>query len=117
AEKGYVTDVITDKAIHFLNDRDKEKPFLLIYQHKAPHRNWLPAPRHLGMFDNTTFEEPANLLDDFSNRGKAAKEQLMNIASDMWDAWDLKLASAVDLDSDRKSTRLNSSHVKISYAV
>ncbi|MBD1427161.1 sulfatase family protein [Sphingobacterium arenae] len=99
AEKGYVTDVITDKAIHFLNDRDKEKPFLLIYQHKAPHRNWLPAPRHLGMFDNTTFEEPANLLDDFSNRGRAAKEQLMNISSDMWDAWDLKLASAADLDS------------------
>jgi len=98
-EKGYVTDVITDKAVSFLDSRDREKPFLLIYQQKAPHRNWLPATRHLGMFDNSVFEEPSNLLDDFSNRGRAAKEQMMNISSDMWDAWDLKLASSKDLDS------------------
>lgn len=107
-EKGYVTDVITDKAINFLNHRDKEKPFLLIYQQKAPHRNWLPAQRHLGMFDNTTFEEPSNLLDDFDNRGRAAKEQLMNIATDMWDAWDLKLASSADLDSLTRAPKAKS---------
>src|SRR5690606_8221865 len=70
-EQGYVTDVVTDKAIDFLDNRDKEKPFLLIYQQKAPHRNWLPAPRHLGMFDDATFEEPANLLDDYAHRGRA----------------------------------------------
>ncbi len=98
-EKGYVTDVVTDKAINYLESRDKEKPFLLIYQQKAPHRNWLPAPRHLGMFDHKTFAEPSNLLDDYSNRGRASKEQLMSISKDMWDAWDLKLASSGDLDS------------------
>lgn len=98
-EKGYVTDVVTDKAINYLESRDKEKPFLLIYQQKAPHRNWLPAPRHLGMFDHKTFVEPSNLLDDYSNRGRASKEQLMSISKDMWDAWDLKLASSEDLDS------------------
>jgi len=98
-EKGYVTDVVTDKALNFLDHRDRDKPFLLIYQQKAPHRNWLPAQRHLGMFDDTTFEEPSNLLDDYTNRGRAAKEQLMNISKDMWDAWDLKLASSGDLDS------------------
>src|SRR5690606_16699695 len=89
----------TDKALNFLDHRDRDKPFLLIYQQKAPHRNWLPAQRHLGMFDDTTFEEPSNLLDDYTNRGRAAKEQLMNISKDMWDAWDLKLASSGDLDS------------------
>jgi arylsulfatase A-like enzyme len=98
-EQGYVTDVITDKAIGFLEKRDHDKPFMMIYQHKAPHRNWLPAPRHLGMFDNTVFPEPDNLLDDFKNRGKAAKEQLMNISTDMWEAWDLKLLSSAQLDS------------------
>ena len=98
-EKGYVTDVVTDKAIDYLQSRDKEKPFLLIYQQKAPHRNWLPAPRHLGMFDHKTFVEPSNLLDDYSNRGRASKEQLMSISKDMWNAWDLKLASSKDLDS------------------
>ena len=102
-EKGYVTDLVTDKALSFLDKRNKEKPFLLIYQQKAPHRNWLPAQRHLGMFDNTTFEEPTNLLDDYAHRGRAAKEQLMNISKDMWDAWDLKLMSSGDLDAIAKA--------------
>lgn len=101
-EKGYVTDLITDKAIAFLEKRDHDKPFLMIYQHKAPHRNWLPAPRHLGMFDNTTFPEPPTLLDDFKGRGRAAKEQMMNISTDMWPAWDLKMMSTAQLDSMAK---------------
>ncbi|RAV29028.1 sulfatase family protein [Sinomicrobium soli] len=98
-EAGYVTDVVTDKAIGFLESRDKDKPFLMIYQQKAPHRNWMPATRHLGMFDDVTFPEPGNLLDNFSGRGRAAKEQLMNISTDMMEAWDLKLATARELDS------------------
>ena len=101
-EKGYVTDLITDKAIGFLEKRDHDKPFLMIYQHKAPHRNWLPAPRHLGMFDDTTFPEPPTLLDDFKGRGRAAKEQMMNISTDMWPAWDLKMMSTAQLDSMAK---------------
>ncbi|MBC9797752.1 sulfatase family protein [Sinomicrobium weinanense] len=98
-EKGYVTDVVTDKAIGFLEGRDKDKPFLMIYQQKAPHRNWMPAIRHLGMFDDTTFPEPSNLLDDFSHRGRASREQLMRISVDMMEAWDLKLASSQELDA------------------
>ena len=46
-EKGYATDIITDKAIKFLEGRDKNKPFCMMYHQKAPHRNWMPAPRHL----------------------------------------------------------------------
>lgn len=53
-EKGYATDIITDKAIKFLEGRDKNKPFCMMYHQKAPHRNWMPAPRHLGIFNNTT---------------------------------------------------------------
>ncbi|SMC40071.1 sulfatase family protein [Pedobacter africanus] len=101
-EKGYVTDLITDKAIRFLEKRNQDQPFLMIYQHKAPHRNWLPAPRHLGMFDDKVFPEPATLLDDFKGRGRAAKEQMMNISTDMWPAWDLKMMSTAQLDSMAK---------------
>lgn len=92
-EDGYVTDVITDKAINFLDNRDKSKPFLLIYQHKAPHRNWMPAPRHLGIFNNTIFPEPETLFDDYSGRGRAAKEQDMSIEHTLLNHWDLKLAT------------------------
>ena len=78
-EKGYATDIITDKAIKFLEGRDKNKPFCMMYHQKAPHRNWMPAPRHLGIFNNTTFPEPASLFDDYEGRGRAAREQDMSI--------------------------------------
>ena len=44
---GYTTDIITDVTLDWLkNKRDKNKPFFLMYQHKAPHRNWEPPPRN-----------------------------------------------------------------------
>lgn len=45
--EGYCTDLITDFSIEWLRKRDKSKPFLLMSQHKAPHREWSPALRHL----------------------------------------------------------------------
>ncbi len=51
---GYTTDIITDIALDFLqNKRDASKPFVLMYQHKAPHRNWQPGPKHLNLFDDS----------------------------------------------------------------
>ena len=46
--QGYTTDIITDLSIDWLKKRDRSKPFLLMCQHKAPHREWLPPSRHLG---------------------------------------------------------------------
>ena len=41
--KGYVSDIITDKALDWLKGkRDKDKPFMCMIHHKAPHRNWQP---------------------------------------------------------------------------
>lgn len=90
-DSGYVTDIITDKAIAFLKHRDKKKPFAMLYYHKAPHRNWMPAQRHLGYYDDHIFPEPDNLFDDYSGRGRAAKEQEMSIAKNLWPQWDLKV--------------------------
>lgn len=90
-DSGYVTDIITDKAIAFLKNRDKKKPFAMLYYHKAPHRNWMPAQRHLGYYDDHIFPEPDNLFDDYSGRRRAAKEQEMSIAKNLWPQWDLKV--------------------------
>ncbi len=112
---GYVTDIITDKAIDFLDHRDKDRPFAMLYYHKAPHRNWMPAQRHLGAFDGVTFPEPDNLLDDYSGRGSAARGQTMEIGRDMWPEWDLKLMSAEELAKDyhvEKSGDANKDDVK-----
>ncbi|MEA2069197.1 MAG: sulfatase, partial [Verrucomicrobiota bacterium] len=88
----YVTDVITDRALNWLeNERDKEKPFMLMVHHKAPHRNWDPADRHMGKYEDVEIPEPANLFDDYSNRGAAANGQDMGIDKTMTFSHDLKV--------------------------
>ena len=69
----------------------------MLYYHKAPHRNWMPAQRHLGMNDARVYPEPFNLLDDYAGRGSAAREQAMEIGRDMWPEWDLKLMTPEQL--------------------
>ncbi|VGO19179.1 sulfatase family protein [Pontiella sulfatireligans] len=79
-EGEYVTDVITDRALNWLeNKRDKNKPFMLMVHHKAPHRNWDPADRHMSKYEDVEIPEPANLFDDYASRGVAAHGQEMEI--------------------------------------
>jgi arylsulfatase A-like enzyme len=88
---GYTTDLITDITLNWLkNKRTKDKPFMLMFQHKAPHRNWQPGPKHLTMYDDVTIPEPATLWDDYSGRTKAASQQAMTIAKHL-NPKDLKL--------------------------
>jgi len=88
---GYVTDVLTDIALNWLERRDPAKPFCLLYQHKAPHRNWMPDPKHLALFNNKDIPEPATLFDDYAARSRAAFEQEMTIARHLDPIYDLKL--------------------------
>ena len=88
---GYTTEIITDIALDWLkNRRDPSKPFMLMCQHKAPHREWEPGPGYLTMYDDVTIPEPDTLFDDYSGRGTAAKTQDMSIAKTMTNR-DLKL--------------------------
>ena len=96
-EDGYVTDIITDKAIEFIDEVPDGKPFMLMLHHKAPHRNWMPAPRHLGMFNDTVFPEPETLFDDYQGRGDAARGQDMSIACTLQEEWDFKLLSREEI--------------------
>jgi len=80
-EDGYVTDVITDKALDWLeHGRDTGKPFLLMVQHKAPHREWSPPIKYLELFDGVSFPEPVTLFDDYRGRTTAAHDQDMSLA-------------------------------------
>lgn len=89
---GYVTDLITDFTLNWLkNERDEEKPFFLAYLHKAPHREWLPAERHFKEYLKKTFPEPATLFDNYEGRGRASKEQEMNLLTHMNWAGDSKI--------------------------
>ncbi len=89
---GYCTDLITDRAIKWLDeDRDKSKPFVLMCQHKAPHRNWSPAPRHLSMFDGKDVPEPDSLFDDYAGRTPLLKESEMSLKDHFYIAHDMKI--------------------------
>ena len=89
---GYVTDILTDMAAEFLEARRSgDRPFLLMLHHKAPHRNWQPAERHLHLYDDAAFPEPPTLFDDYATRSRAAFEQEMTIRDHMTLDSDLKL--------------------------
>lgn len=80
--QGYVTTITTNLALDWLKTkRDKNKPFLLLYHQKAPHRNWQAEEKYLDLFDDKTFDPPANFFDTYENRGTAAKTQEMLIAA------------------------------------
>jgi arylsulfatase A-like enzyme len=91
-DTGYVTDLITDKVLAWLDQgRDPSRPFLLMYQHKAPHREWSPGPDHLAAYDDAVIPEPETLFDTWEGRASAARTQEMSIARHMHLAYDLKV--------------------------
>ncbi|WP_025765273.1 sulfatase family protein [Dyadobacter tibetensis] len=91
--KGYVSDLITQFSIDFLEKRDTEKPFFMIVGHKATHREWLPDLQDLGTFDDTKFPLPDNFYDNYAGRNSAAHQD-MTIDKTMLLKEDLK----VDID-------------------
>lgn len=99
--EGYTTDLIADFSIDWLKNRDKSKPFLLMSQHKAPHREWNPALRHLGFDNDRRYPEPDTLFDDYSGRGDAVAKQDMTIAKTMTPR-DLKLVPPPDLNEEQR---------------
>ncbi|MFT5303225.1 MAG: arylsulfatase A-like enzyme [Mariniblastus sp.] len=89
--EGYATDLTTDKSIHWLEGRDKDKPFFLMCQHKAPHRTFAPALRHLGTLDGVEIPEPDSLFDDYANRSSTLATNEMEVDRHLTWAYDLKV--------------------------
>jgi arylsulfatase A-like enzyme/dienelactone hydrolase len=78
--EGYTTDIITELTIEWLaGRRDRSRPFLLLSQHKATHRGWDPALRHIPLFMGSALPEPTTLFDDWSNRSSAWSHSEMSI--------------------------------------
>ncbi|MCQ0111832.1 sulfatase [Zhouia amylolytica] len=88
--KGYVTDVITDKAMQWLDGRKKDQPFCLLVHHKAAHRIWQPNITMLDSLSEKEYKVPANFFDNYEGR-KAAKLNKMSIIKDMDLVYDLKM--------------------------
>ena len=105
-ETGYCTDVITDKSIQWMEQRDKTRPFILFVHHKACHRDWLPDLKDMHEFEDQVFPLPANFWDTWEGR-VAAQQQEMTIGSshDMDIVYDNKIYLPGD------TSRLTSSYL------
>ncbi len=105
--EGHSTAVVTDLALQWLDERDPERPFLLMCQYKAPHRNWMPAPEHLDLYDDVTIPEPASLFDSHSDNASPARHQEMEIDRHLNLAYDLFVTprDGYDPDSEPGSDR------------
>ncbi|HHM23510.1 MAG TPA: DUF4976 domain-containing protein [Bacteroidetes bacterium] len=87
---GYVTDRVTDFAIQALEQRERNRPFLMLLHHKAPHRNWMPPLKYLPAFLQKEYPLPENFFDDYATRCKAAREADMRVAG-LYLSFDMKL--------------------------
>lgn len=92
--EGYATDLVTDYSLEWLEEeRDPDKPFAILIHHKAPHRNFMPAIRHLQKYLGTEFPVPTNYFDHYDGRPAAAAQE-MNIYRDMYEGHDLHMTEA-----------------------
>lgn len=94
---GYATDIITDKSMDWIANRDKEKPFFLMCHHKAPHRPWIPDAKHAHLYEDVDIPEPETFNDDYSNRASAAAAAEMRIDRDLTRN-DLKMDPPAELE-------------------
>lgn len=81
--KGYTTDLITDLAIRFVANRPADRPFFLMYHHKAPHRNWQPDEKYRRQYENFDPPLPASFDDDYRGKSDASRQATMHIDEDL----------------------------------
>lgn len=76
---GYVTDLITEDCLAWLDCRDPDRPFALFCHHKAPHRRWECDVAHLGLFAGVDVAEPCSLFDDNATRSDVVRHVRMGL--------------------------------------
>lgn len=87
---GYVTNIITDLSLNWLEQRDRNKPFALFIHHKAAHRNWLADSVDMFRYENRNYPLPDTFYDNYNGRPAAARQE-MSISRDLDLIYDLKM--------------------------
>ncbi len=105
--EGYVTDLITDSVLKWLENRAVDQPFLLLYHHKAPHGPWEPDEKHQALFKGETIAEPAHFDDDFSNRASAIADSESDLEPELakrYARWGSAPPAELDAEGRKKWT-------------
>jgi arylsulfatase A-like enzyme len=109
---GHCTDITTDLGIEWLKTRPKDQPFFLMLHHKAPHRAWEPAERHIAMFKDKSFPEPDTLWDDYATRPAALPANQQTVAHDLTRR-DLKLTPPAGLSGPARQEWLDTKPIEV----
>jgi len=108
--EGHCTDIVTDLAIEWLKTgREKDKPWMLMVQHKAPHRNWMPAKRHLHLYDDIEIPYPSTLFDKWHDNAPPARFQELEIDRHMHLNFDLFVDLTKEFDGQSIKGRIDKS--------
>ena len=100
-ENGYATNLTTDFALDWLKKRNSDKPFCLLLQYKAPHREWSPDEKYKDLWENEELPYPATFNDDYSTRELTAGNTEMTI--DYFCREDMKMIPPDSLSKSEKN--------------
>jgi len=80
SEKGYATNLTTDFALEWLDQASNSgKPFCMLLQYKAPHRNWDPDEKYVDLWEDTEMPYPETFNDDYHTREQTAGDTDMTM--------------------------------------
>jgi arylsulfatase A-like enzyme len=77
--EGWSTDIIADKTINYLRNRDRNKPFFVMCHLKATHDPWASSLPHDTMFSNEEMPASANLFDTYENHGEPSRRTTLKL--------------------------------------
>jgi arylsulfatase A-like enzyme len=79
-ESGYATNLTTDFALKWLEENQKgDKPFCMLLQYKAPHRNWYPDSIYIDIWDDIEMPYPDTFNDDYTGKAQTAGDTDMTM--------------------------------------
>ena len=82
-DKGYTTDILTDKTIGFIKSQPTNQPYFCMLSHKAVHEPFEPAPRHEDAFGSDRMDlEPVSWSEDL--KGKPAWQRRQRMRDTRW---------------------------------
>ena len=74
----YADDLVTDKALEWINKDRGDKPFCLLLWFQTPHAPFFRARRHLDLYNGVSIPKPATFDDDL--KGYPGKPQAFHMA-------------------------------------
>ena len=99
-EKGYATNLTTDFALDWLQQRNEKEPFCLLLHYKAPHREWAPDTKYEALWEDIEMPYPSNFNDSYEGRELTAGDTEMTM--DYFSRQDMKMTAPDSLSKKQQ---------------